>query len=182
MWAIGILNNSWRRFSRSNSDPNFNLKSAAFTLLELLVVMAIMAVMTGLAVSGINFRTQESPALKQAQRIHALFALAQEESILWDLPMIVQLNDTGYQFLQQRSGEFIPSTTAQFRARSWSDEVKFKWLSGGEQASTDEQFVVIFYPTGQTSPYEFRLWTQPDDSHTLILSSEGAGEFKLEAQ
>ncbi|HBC57157.1 MAG TPA: hypothetical protein DCZ03_08340, partial [Gammaproteobacteria bacterium] len=65
---------------------------AAFTLLELLVVMAILVIVTGLAVSRVNFRTQQTPVMKEAERLNVLFELVQEESILWDRLLVFQVD------------------------------------------------------------------------------------------
>ncbi len=155
---------------------------AAFTLLELLVVMAILAVVTGLAVSRVNFRTQHTPVMKETERIHILFDLIQEESILWDRLLALEIDRQGYQILEERSGQLVLASSKLFRPKTWPQEVRFNWISGGEQDPDSKKFIVLFYPTGQTSPYEFSLTSEVGSEQSFLLSSEGTGEFKIEAE
>ncbi len=72
-------------------------KNKGFTLLEILVVLFMIGIITGLAVLSVNHGEAEQ-LTREAQRLAALMALNQEEALLRGEQRGVGFTESGYQF------------------------------------------------------------------------------------
>ena len=102
-----------------------NRTHSGFTLLELIVVIAIMAIVTGVVVPRINFGGDKKQIQTEATRLGELFHRASDESIFKNKELGIFFTDGDYQFLVleggNREGKWVQFEDNVFRKREWPD-------------------------------------------------------------
>ncbi|MEO5365221.1 MAG: type II secretion system minor pseudopilin GspH [Magnetococcus sp. WYHC-3] len=134
-------------------------RSGGFTLLELIVVLAIVGILVGLAMPSLSGVGVERLPLEEARRMRALLALASDEAALTGRTYGLLLHPRGYRFLARDDG-FSPWQDAEnegvFRSRSlpspvslrlWQDEHAVGLLAN----VTEPQ--VLLYASGEMTPF-----------------------------
>lgn len=143
---------------------------AGFTLLELIVVIAIMATVTGAVIPRINFGGDKKQIRTEATRLAELFRRASDESIFKNKEIGIRFTDGDYQFLKlegdNRTGKWIEYEDASFRKREWPEgfEVELEIagvavvLESAENAKIDEKTRphVMLLSNGEIMP-DFKL-------------------------
>ena len=72
---------------------------SGFTLVEVLVVLAIIGVMAGIAVIGLGSADRSATAEAEARRLAASIQLAADEALIADRPAALSWDGDGYAFL-----------------------------------------------------------------------------------
>ncbi len=102
-----------------------NHRQSGFTLLELIVVIAIMATVTGVVVPRINFGGDKKQIQSEATRLGELFHRASDESIFKNKELGIFFTDGDYQFLVleggNREGKWVQFEDNAFRKREWPE-------------------------------------------------------------
>ncbi len=104
-----------------------------FTLLEILVVLIIMAIGTGMAVFSTGILDSDKDVARETRRLHALLELAQEQAVFQGRTIGLEIEDRGYRFfLYDRRPDddgnmislWVPMIDDQiFRPRTLSDDI-----------------------------------------------------------
>jgi len=101
-------------------------RSHGFSLLELIVVMAMMAVLTGVIVPRINFGGETKQVRDETLRLAELMNRATEQSIFKKQQIGVRFTDKKYHFLlldgDGRTGKWVSHESNLFRTREWPDD------------------------------------------------------------
>ncbi len=131
--------------------PSSTVKQSGFSLLELIVVIAIMATVTGFIVPKINFGGDKKLIKTEAVRLAELFRRASDESIFKTTELGIRFTDGDYQFLKldgdNRTGKWVPYDDKMFRKREWPDGIEVEIeiagvpivLEASEEAKLDEK-------------------------------------------
>lgn len=113
-------------------------KQRGFSLLEILIVLAIVGIVTGTVGLGIQAVRSEQDLRNDAQRLALLFELAQAEARSSGRPVLWQYDQQGYEFIQAPRTLALPAALAQrmatvpqpparesavLRWRAWSNEL-----------------------------------------------------------
>ncbi len=100
-------------------------RQRGFSLLELIVVIAIMATVTGVIIPRINFGGDKKQIQTEATRLAELFRRASDESIFKSAELGILFTDSDYQFLKleggNREGKWVQFESNMFRKREWPD-------------------------------------------------------------
>lgn len=159
-------------------------RARGFTLLELLVVMVIIAVMTGFAVLSVGWERHEQ-ARQEARRVRAVFDLAAQEAVLRGREIGVQFSGHGYRFLDVGSdGKWFAADGKDelFRERSFDQDVELGLVSEGvtyDLSREDEDKAmphILFLSSGEMSHFEL---TFRQEAQHVVLTGYPSGMFEL---
>jgi len=96
-----------------------------FSLIELIVVLAIIATVTGVVVPRINFGGDKKQIRSEALRLAELFRRASDESVFKTTEIGIRFTDGDYQFLKlegdNRTGKWVAYESDTFRKREWPE-------------------------------------------------------------
>ena len=90
---------------------------AGLTLVEVLVVLAIIGVMSGVAVFGLGAASRGDTVQAEAQRLAASVQLASDEALVTDRRLALQWDGRGYSFVEWTGGEWQPHEAASLGER-----------------------------------------------------------------
>lgn len=154
-----------------------NKRSAGFSLLELLAVIAIVAILSGLIVPMLG-STAAREASAAASRMVLLINQAREEAVMSARIWRVQLDPVAhsYRFLQLVGGEFADVSIKPFAGRHHVPEVTLAGLEINGQSLAEAGDVYLF-PTGEQDT--FRLIVRGDRNEYRIAMGP-VGEAELE--
>jgi len=147
-----------------------NRAHQGFSLLELIVVIAMMATLTAFIVPRINFGGEKKQIRDEALRLAELMRRASEESIFKTREIGIRFTDKDYQFLlldgDGRKGKWIAYEEPVFKKRQWPDgfEVEVEIAAVGVELQDAESFKidektrphVMFLSNGELMP-DFRV-------------------------
>ena len=119
--ATGRLASSRARPRRRSAAAPTALR-AGFTLIEILVVLAIVALITGAAVLSLGLISSQSGLRRDAERLQARLLAARERAELENRDFGVRLQSAGYQFLVFDPGtaRWLPSDDRVLGEVRWS--------------------------------------------------------------
>lgn len=167
------LNNSARRVVQR--------LPSGFTLIEVLVVVAIAAIVTALVVLRLGNLSSPSDPDTQVQRLAALIEHQCEQSMFQSRPRGIRLDEAGYDFWQSSSEGWVPLPDEGLdRPRSWVGEPELELVLDGHRVplgDSPEAPQIVCHPLGELSPFslDFRLQGQ-----SLALIGEASGRLALE--
>ncbi len=160
-------------------------QARAFTLLEVVVVLAITSLLFGLAVLKIADGGRQQTVEQEGKRLKAIFELAMQTAILqgWEIGAVV--SEGSYAFAVHGEGQWRPlQDPSTFRRRPLPAglqiflAVEGKLLPQGKQSGTGIEPQIIFFSSGEISPFEIRL-SDRHSSRTFRLTGSLTGVLEL---
>ncbi len=118
---------------------------AAFTLVELLIVMALLAIFMAISAPSLSRSLRQRKINDEANRFLALTEYARSEAISQGIPMVVWLNPTQQRYGVEAAAGFI-GEESRARAFTTNSEVQFEVPDGAAKQGVIE--VVRFQPDG----------------------------------
>ncbi len=135
-----------------------------FTLIEIMVVIAIMGIMLGLGMFAFGDGGLSEKLEQESQRLYGLIKLAQEESILQSKELALELESDGYVFKQRIDDKWLDIADDKlFRKRTLtagielSLEVDDRKLIFGNNKEQDIPVRVYILSSGEVTPFIIRL-------------------------
>jgi general secretion pathway protein H len=164
------------------SHPGGARNGRGFTLLEVLLVVALVGILAGAATLALGSGGRDERLLAEAGHVAGLFSLATEEAALRGRPLAVRPTDTGFEFLEwRRDGWQVIERDPLLRARRYADgtRVTFRDPSGAPlRAGRDPG--VVFSPTGLGGPLLVTL-EHPAVRRGWQVRADAAGRLEVEA-
>lgn len=176
--------------------------SRAFTLIEILVVVSIIAVVMSIAVLSLGVLGDDRTLREEGRRVVALVQVAQDEAVMQGREFGIEFMTGGYRFVEfdpllNTWSEFIGDDT--LRMRQLPEEMEFElWIEGQhvlletEPARTEppdetsavsvaEKYAphILVFSSGDMTPFELRVQRQ-DLDQLIILESNLLGDIKFQ--
>lgn len=137
-------------------------RSAGFTLLEILVAIAIIAILTGAALIALGGFGRQSDARTTAEQLAALLRLAAEESLLTGREIGLRVEEAQFSFLVLADNAWLPlDSDPLFRSRPLPDQVSIDIVMNGAP-------VQLLQPESDAE--------DPSDAETETESDENASD------
>jgi general secretion pathway protein H len=134
-------------------------RQSAFTLLELLVVMAIIGTMAAVLVPRMLPDSGDRLVRDESQRLLHLMRLAGEDAILRNQPIGVYFSRNDYHFMRRGSdGWHDIDDDELYRTRKLPEGVELELMvEGGPSRQGKDTPQVLFLSTGEITPMEIVL-------------------------
>lgn len=133
------------------------------SLIELLVVLAILAVLAGAVALSVGLARPMPPAERELQRFARALGLACERSRLTGLPHGVLLDRGGYAFaFDDGSGwlRYASGKEERLAPRAWGEGLRLELFRDGRALIVPERAEkpqIACFPSGELTPFELRL-------------------------
>jgi len=156
-------------------------KQVGFTLIEIMIVVTIVAILTGAAM--MSFPRDTNDLLKEeADRIHALLSLSQDEAILQSRELAVGFNETGYTFFALDNNTWSVYDDDVFRARRLPADLLSQLYLEGIPIVLEKKLVkpqVFILSSGEMTPFIYELQF-PGKDERIKLEVNAIGDVKKE--
>lgn len=159
-----------------NKSGRFAQKTAGFTLLELLVVLAVAGIMLGM-VSMNALPDKRQALMNDAQRIALLLQLSREEAIVRNRPVAFEIDSEQFRFYERVDDRWqLLNDNDLFRERSFKKSPLVVTIQPGS-ATASLPIKIIFGREPVDKPFSLNL-TFEDVSATI--QADGIGHFVVE--
>ena len=163
-------------------------RGSGFTLLELLVVTAIIAVLMGTVIVGFTGADEERRLRTLAEGIQARLELARQNALQRNREWGVHVQDRTYRFTEfdPQSGIWVEQTQRPFAATGPVPRIEFdveiEGFDLGQFGAPEEELPdIVMFSSGEATPFTWTL--VPDwDTTPWILSSDGLAAVTAERQ
>jgi len=177
-------------------------RSRAFTLIEILVVVSIIAVVMSIAVLSLGVLGDDRDLREEGRRVVALVQVAQDEAVMQGREFGIEFMTGGFRFVEFDPllniwSELIGDDT--LRMRELPEEMEFElWVEGQhvlldtEPAKTEppdemstvrvaEKYAphILVFSSGDMTPFELRVQRQ-DLDQLIVLESNLLGDIKFQ--
>ena len=165
---------------RTCASPTCSSVAAArgFTLLEVLVVISIMAVLTGMVVLGFTGADRSQQDLGLAEGLQQRFELARQRALQRNKTWGVVIDPDGYRFAEYDvvNQLWVEQSQRPFEPKPIEDpmqlrvQVEGETLAVGSQAAGEEDTVpdILFFASGEATPFTLELINRANDARWLL--------------
>jgi general secretion pathway protein H len=175
------------------SVPNrSSVRSAGFTLIEILVTLVIMALLAGLASLSVGGNAQRQ-ARDEAERLGQVLAYASDEATLQDEELGLLLADDGYTVLrfdpeaetwsEATEHQLAPHTVASSVRMnvSLTEQVELPRRGRGSRGGDEERRPeVLVLSSGEITPFRIEFRAGDTTEAAARISSDGSGTILRE--
>jgi type II secretion system protein H len=141
------------------------VRQRGYTLLELIVVVAILAALSGMALLTLRGASPAERLARDADRVAELARAACDDAILRGRSVALAVDGVGYRGETAEGGEWRPHPDALFRPRQWSVPVTARLEV--DAAARGEAGRIRCLPGGELVPFRLRL-TTPDGAGARV--------------
>ena len=142
-------------------------RTAGFTLVEILVVLAIMGAVTGAAVLALGAADRTATAESEANRLANQLTLAADEVLVTSRPLQLVWDEDGYSFFASGAEAWEPYAGGSLAGRH-------ELLGGAKLAGAPSPLLIIDGGTGPAARFTVagsRRWTIDFDGLSAAVSS-----------
>lgn len=153
------------------SQPNIPRKEAGFTLIEVLCVLVMIGLLSGVVV--MNMPSKKSPTRTEAENlVKAINGLIQDGLISGEIRAL-GVSETEYAFYQYDGTDFEI-----LRQGAWQDDTKPSLSINNNRIPLPENLSaqIIFEPTGINTEFRLSL-SGRDDSYDIMSKGEGRADM-----
>lgn len=163
---------------RTSGLPTCKNTQPGFTLIEILVVVLIITILSGVAVARMPAIVGTNDLREEQRRLKLLFRMAHQEAIVDSREFGFRLTDDGYKFLFYDDAERRWSDASQpYHARVVDPQLRLSLNRTTEDLQLPGQNLppVLILSSGETTAFELRLEARQE---TVTLAANGYGDFE----
>ncbi len=159
-----------------------------FTLVEILVVILIVSIMSGIVIASLPGFTRGADFETETRRVKALLELIREEALMQsteygfklDTDGAGRLNGYSFHVYDELNQAWVQFEEPPFRARELDEGIEARLDIEGEPFSLDEEDdeatpSVMILSSGELTPFSLSIFQGRDLSRTLV--SDGYGDL-----
>ncbi|MCP5162032.1 MAG: type II secretion system minor pseudopilin GspH [Hahellaceae bacterium] len=171
---------------RKSLDP----RSTGFTLIEILIVLVILSLVTGIAVFYVGGSNVDREMENEARRLHGLFRLAADEAVISNQEIGFYFDEEGYEFLSydEKEQQWLAMQSDTLRARrfpSWlSSEFQGEANTVSQLAINDEKEqhtpLLVFLSSGETTPFKIQMAMSGDSANGFEIFTNGLDPITIQ--
>lgn len=160
--------------------PNFSLRLVrGFTLIEILVVLFIVSIMTGIAVVNLPRFTQTGDFDTETARLKVVLEMLREEALVQANEYGLRPRRNGYQFFiyNEMSEVWELLQERPFAARKLPASIHISVRVEGHELPFGEgdSPPILILSSGEITPFELTIESELDDDLQRTLESDGYG-------
>ncbi len=163
-WGLVIRKSKATRcVSRVFPDHESRITNHGFSLIEILVVLAIVGVLALAVVIGIDAAGGERQLMREGERFQALVTHACERAELTGRGVGVRVDANGYAFaLLGLDGWAADESEGELRPRRWLQGLSAELRRDGRELGVDARDAqagpqIVCFPSGELTPFTLRL-------------------------
>ena len=179
------------QISTCQSSRSFPIQTG-FTLIEVLVVLFIVSIMTGLVIMQAPRISGHDSQLEEAQRLLAVLRMAGDEAMMTGQEIGLEVSESDYSFVyydfdkDRWLGLDAPplqprALASEFILRLTLDERTIE-QDGEDQDEEDQEDVpaVIISASGEVTPFHLQVLSRDRNGAVFTLANDGISGFELE--
>jgi len=150
-------------------------KTAGFTLIEMMCVLIIISLMTGVVI--LSLPRQKQVVELQSTFIAEQFDVASQNAIISGKAQAFGPWEEGYAFY-----EFVNNEWTVLSDNEWPEDLGVKFYQDDIEVDLPDEDpvpVVVFEPMGLSTP--FSLWLEGDEQ-TIVFTGKGDGKVSMETE
>lgn len=154
-----------------------------FTLLEIMVVISIITVLSGMLILNLQDRDKSIQLENEAKRLNHIIELAREEAILNSEIIGLRFRQVCYTFVLRNDNEWKAYNDRTYGPHEIPGGIEFELLIDDipnplPREETPKHPQIIIWPSGELSPFELKLKSQVVNT-TYSLSGKASGILEL---
>lgn len=149
--------------------------TGGFTLLEVLVVLALMGVVLAFAAASLRGPDPGDQVLEEAARMRALMQLASEEAVIAARSYGLRVRSDGYAFVAHSAKGWQTLQEKPLQSRALPSHMGFAHAA---EAADPQGPQVLFFADGTLTPFEFELKSSASERSARLLGSVD-GEIRV---
>ena len=143
-----------------------------FTLIEIMIVLVIVAVMSGVIVLNVNAPSY-SRFMSETLKISSLLEIIADESVYTNSVIVCDVARDGFACQSYKNGDWQEVNLKNLVAWGWPENLEIKQTyANGVPLKENEK--IRFYPTGDLAPMSFEI---TDGVHNAWIDGDMSGTF-----
>ncbi len=164
------------------------MRNRGFTLIEILVVMVLLGLLTGVAVFTLGSGKLQRELENESKRLHALLRMASDEAVLSNTEVGFIIDDDSYEFLQydEKKEQWSGSTVASLKSRKLPDWLGVEFQREGNEVrilgkenDDSKKPDMMLLSSGEVTPFSLKLQVKNSKEGLYTIASDGLEEIKL---
>ena len=159
-------------------------RTMGFTLIEILVVLFIVSIMSGIVVANLPRMTRTGDLDTEARRLDALLSMARQDALLEanEYGFMPERNQYRFYVYDDMAGQWKLITESPFQTRHLSSELALTATVENsplklEGKGKDKMPPILLLSSGETTPFHLTL-SMPSANRSETLVANGYGKFE----